>query len=345
MAIKKITMQDIADKCGLSRNTVSKIFNRRGNVPEETKELVYQAAKDLGYHQPLEGLLGSGKEPAASSLSIAVLSHSNPMHHAFGSFFIKAFTDQICRVGYTVRMYEVSSEEIERKILPPNISLENTAGILCIELFDKDYLNTVCSFGLPTIIVDGYKDITMSLLPCDVVVMENVAASMALTRKMIANGAKTIGFIGDINHCNSFNERFKGYSLALSEAGLFVDSSVCILDSDDHPYGDIAWLENKLDHMPYLPDAFFCANDFHALHIIATLKIRGLSIPKDVMVSGFDNSPESAIVEPHLTTAQISSSDMGITAAEILRGRIENNTKAFCISYTKSTPIFRESTR
>lgn len=345
MAIKKITMQDIADKCGLSRNTVSKIFNQRGNVPEETRMLVYKAAAELGYRQPLEPILsGPGMAaPLDTSLSIAVLSQNNPMHHAFGFSFIKSFTDQICRMGYTVRMYEVSAEEMQKRILPPNISLENTAGILCIELFDIQYLNTICDLGLPTILVDGYKDIILSMLPCDVITMENIAVSAELTRSMINAGAGSVGFVGDPNHCNSFNERFKGFSLALAEAGIALDRSICILDSDNNPYGDLDWIEDKFNKMPYLPDAFVCANDFHALHIMAALKRRGLSVPKDVMVTGFDNSPESAIVEPGLTTAQIASSEMGVRAADILAERIRNPQHSYCLTYVQSQPIFRDS--
>lgn len=346
MAIKRVTMQDIADKCGLSRNTVSKIFNQRGNVPEETKELVLSVARELGYFQPTALIDGTEKaDTNLSSLSIAVLSHSNPRHHNFGSFFIKAFTDRVCRAGYTVRMYEVSTEEIEERVLPPNISLENTAGILCIELFDKDYLSSVCSFGLPTIIVDGYQNITRSLVPCDVITMENVAASIAIMNRLISNGAKSIGFVGDITHCNSFNERWNGFSVALDEAGIKIDKDICILDSNNSPYGDLNWLDSKIEQMPYIPDAFFCANDFHALHMLTAIKRRGLSVPKDVMISGFDNSPESAIVEPGLTTAQIPSQDIGVTAAEVLLARIENPNHSYCISYIKSTPIFRDSTR
>lgn len=345
MAIKRVTMQDIADKCGLSRNTVSKIFNGRGNVPDETKQLVYTVAKELGYSQPLDFSDDSTLTANTPSLSIAVLSQTNPMHHNFGSFFITAFTDQICRAGYTVRMYEISADEMSSCILPPNISPENTAGILCIELFDQKYLTSICELGLPTIIVDGYRNITRSLLPFDVITMENIAASVVIAKKMLENGAQTIGFVGDINHCNSFNERWQGYCLALKEGGVKIDRSVSILDSDDHPYGDVNWLESKLDKMPYIPDAFFCANDFLALQITAALKRRGLTIPKDIMVSGFDNSPESTIVEPGLTTAQIYSSEMGIAAADLLRARILNPNRSYCITYIKSVPIFRESTR
>lgn len=347
MAIKRITMQDIADSCGLSRNTVSKIFNGRGTVPEATKELVYRTAQELGYSQiptmtttPITKVVA----PALSKV-IAVLSHSNHINHHFGSFFIKAFSDQICRSGHVVKLYEISTEELEQKILPPYISPENTAGILCIELFDKDFLKLVCDLNLPTLIVDGSFYFNRSLLSCDYISMENIGSSINLTQHLISMGARKIGFVGDIFHCNSFHERWEGFSFAMNQAELKVDKSICILDDNAAPYSDYDWLSDKLNHMPFIPDAFVCANDFHAIHMINVLKRHGLNIPDDVMIVGFDNSPESRIIDPNITTANIPSSDIGIQAAEILLARISNPERSYISCYVKTTPIFRGSTQ
>ena len=105
MAIKRITMQDVADACGLSRNTVSKVFNGRGSVPEATKKLVLEKARALGYYQPTRESL-SGAESGRGN--IALLTQHKLLSHNFGAFFITSFTDQICRSGYTIKMYEVS---------------------------------------------------------------------------------------------------------------------------------------------------------------------------------------------------------------------------------------------
>ena len=75
MAIKRITMQDIADACGLSRNTVSKIFNDRGDVPEATRNMVLEKARQLGYYQ-----LPAKEEPAVVyGGTIAVLTQNKKL--------------------------------------------------------------------------------------------------------------------------------------------------------------------------------------------------------------------------------------------------------------------------
>jgi len=341
MALKRVTMQDIADACGLSRNTVSKVFNGRGSVPEPTKRLVLEKAQALGYYQRPEGAAA----PGATGGSIALLTQSKLLSHNFGAFFITSFTDQICRAGYTLKMYEVSADEIAKKKLPPHLNLEETAGILGIELFDREYLSMICALNKPTVFVDGYARASLELIGCDYVSMENVASETMLVNRMIAGGARRIGFVGDIEHCCSFHERWIGYCVALGSAGLSADRAVSILDEDSELYGDADWLMEKLAAMPQLPDGFACANDYLAIHLMTALKRMGLSIPGDVMVTGFDGSLEAAVVDPPLTTAQIPSVDIGRLSASLLSERIRDPASPFRWTYVKTAPVWGKSTR
>lgn len=335
MARKRITMQDIAQACGLSRNTVSKVFNDRGAVPEETRRLVLDKARQLGYTQlPAES--GQGR-------SIALLTQHKLLSHNFGAFFITSFTDQISRAGYTLKMYEISRAEIREKRLPPHLDLEETAGILGIELFDRPYLESVCALGKPTVFVDGYPHAAESPINCDFVSMENLASETALVGRMIRSCAKKIGFVGDRNHCNSFYERWVGCCSALREAGLPVREDLSILAEDGEYYGDPAWLLRQLEALPEIPDGFACANDYLAIHLMTALKKLGLSIPGDVMVAGFDGSMEASVVTPSLATARIPSAEIGRLAASVLAQRIRQPDFPYHWTYVKTTPIWGES--
>lgn len=338
--MKRITMQDIADACGLSRNTVSKIFNNRGEVPDATRKLVLEKARQLGYYQ-----FPAKEKPAAThGGTIAVLTQKKLLSHNFGAYFITSFTGNISRDGYTMQMYNVSPEEIAEKSLPPHLDLEQNAGILGIELFDRDYIDAICSLNKPTLFVDGYARTNKALISCDFVSMENISSEIALVNRMITGGAKRLGFVGDFMHCNSFYERWVGFCTALSDAGLPVDKTLCILDDDSELYGDTEWLFERLSEIPELPDAFACANDYLALHLMTALKKMGLSIPEDIMITGFDGSPESAIVEPSLTTAAIPSADIGKLSASLLAERIRNPEFPFHWTYVKTSPIWGRST-
>lgn len=342
--LKRVTMQDIANACGLSRNTVSKIFNGRGAVPDSTREYVLAKAQEMGYYQQITDTDAPPVRKTASQ-NIALLTHSKPLNHSFGSLFITNFTDQICRSGYNLKVFEISDQEYSKKVFPSHFALEDVSGIVAIELFDREYTQMLCDLGIPVLLIDSYTRAPSDLMRCDLVYMENYASSIALTARMIDSGAKSIGFVGDINHCSSFRERWNGYRAALGDADLPLDRDVCILVDDSEPYGEVTWMMDKLNSMPHLPDGFVCANDFIAIRIMQALQKKGLSVPKDVMVTGFDGSPEAEVVYPPLTTAQIPSADIGRLSADMLLERIASPSLPYRCTFIKTTPIWRESVR
>lgn len=341
MSLKRVTMQQIADACGLSRNTVSKVFNGRGSVPESTKSLVIAKARELGYYQFTSADSGA-VNPGGS---IALLTQHKLLSHNFGAYFITSFSDQISRSGYTMQIYEVSSQEIAERQLPPLLDPAQTAGILGIELFDRGYIDSVCSLGIPTVWVDGFPRASKTLIQCDYVSMENITSENAIVARMISHGAKSLGFMGDKEHCNSFYERWIGFCAALDKAAIPIDRTLCILEKDGVNYKDIDWIMGQLKAMPSMPDAFACANDFLALNLMAALKKMGFSVPDDVMVAGFDGSPEASIVEPSLTTARIPSIDIGRLAAAVLARRIQMPDFPYHWTNVKTTPVWGDSTR
>lgn len=336
--MKRVTMQTIADACGLSRNTVSKIFNSRGSVPESTREMVLSKAQELGYFPNVELAAVPGK-------NIALLTHSRPSLHTFGSQFITNFTDQICRAGYNLKIFEINDEAYAEKALPSHLALDDIAGIITIELFDRQYTQMLCGFGVPVLLMDCFAGATEELMQCDLMLMENYASTIALTSRMIAAGAKTIGFVGDFNHCGSFRERWNGFCTAMTNAGLPVDKRLCILADDAEPYGEVDWMLDALNALPKLPDGFVCCNDFVAIRVMQALRRRGVSVPEDVMLAGFDGTNEAAVVFPPLATARIPVAEIGRKAADMLMERIANPSLAYRCTYIKTTPVWGESIR
>ncbi len=342
MANKRVTMQDIADACGLSRNTVSKVFNGRGAVPPGTRSLILQKASELGYGLPAQEKADGS--PSAGG-SIALLTNNMPVDYHFGTFFVTTFTDQICRAGYTLKMFEISAEELRQKRLPPHFIPDQMAGIVAIELFDADYLNMICSLSLPTIVIDSPAHAGTNLMSCDFVSMENTASIISVVEQLYALGARRISFMGDKEHCGSFFERWMGYKIGLDALGLPYDESICILAPDSSPYNDPDWLMKQVNRLPGLPDAFVCANDYLAIHLMSTLKRKGLSVPDDVMVTGFDGSSQSALVDPALTTVQIPSLEIGRMAADMLLTRMRYPELPYGWLHIRTNPVWRKSTR
>ena len=334
-------MQDIADACGLSRNTVSKVFNGRGAVPASTKAMILKKAEDLGYRLPV---VQDTSADHPNGKTIALLTANMPVDYHFGTFLVTTFTDQICRAGYTLRMFEISKEELSNKTLPPHFIPENTAGIVGIELFDQAYLDLICGLGLPTIMIDSPTESATKLMNCDFITMENVSGIIEIVKHLYKKGAKTVGFFGDKDHCGSFRDRWTGLCMALESLKLPAPQEYSILAPDSFAYGDTGWVEAQLGTLKALPDAFVCANDYLAIHLMNALRKKGLSVPGDIMVAGFDGITQSALTDPPLTTVRIPGVEIGRMAADILLNRIKAPDIPFTKTLVATTPVWRGST-
>lgn len=348
MSKKRVTLQDIANELGLSRNTVSKAINNTGSIAEETKNKIYQTAAEMGYKQ--FGLMPP--VPAAATpfvpqnfKEIALFTHSLLGSSHFGSRLLDSFQQKIGAFGYKLSVYMIRDYELEQLVFPANFNQEHTAGILCLELFSEPYSRFLCKQPIPLLFVDTVINHIDLNLSADLLYMENKTSSYLMLQSIADQGYRNISFVGDCHHCQSFYERWNAYCQIMTDQNMPVQQEHCILDHDSSPYHDTDWLSNRIRSLPSLPDAFFCANDFLAISVLKALKELNLSVPSDVMVCGFDNSPESTIIEPSLTTVKIPSSSMGFIAAELLLSRIEHHEMPYRTTYIKTDVIYRDSTK
>ncbi|SET12270.1 LacI family DNA-binding transcriptional regulator [Paenibacillus sp. NFR01] len=342
MAKEKVTIQDIANALGISRNTASKALNGTPGIPEETRNKVVKKAIELKYKQ--FSFMESESLLSKHSGNIALLTENLPNTSHFGSILISGLEKRISEEGYNLSIHIIREIDQKSLSLPNNFDASNVDGIICIELFNLEYSKLITGLGIPTIFIDCSAHVRYPEFQADVLLMENEHSSYLLTRKLIENGYTDFGFIGDYNHCRSFNERWAGFNRAITEAGLTVDRSKCILDDDDLFFTSSDWANQRIKAMTSLPSAFICANDYIAVSFMKALKSMNYAIPKDIAFCGFDNSPEASIIEPHLTTVHIYSNEMGVCAAEMLLSRISNPEQPHQVSHIFTQLIFRDST-
>ncbi|MGZ0039927.1 substrate-binding domain-containing protein [Paenibacillus ottowii] len=342
MKKEKVTIQDIADALGISRNTASKAINGSDSIPVDTRNKVIKKAIELKYKQ--FAYVETDSIIPKNQGNIALFTCNLPNSSHFGSFLISGLEKRISAEGYNLSIHIVRENETQAGILPNNFEASKVDGIICIEMFDPQYSELVTSLGLPTIFIDCSVDIFYPDLKADLLLMENEHSVYSVTKSLIDRGLTRIGFVGDYKHCKSFNERWVGYNRALIEAGLSVDLSSCIIDQDRNYFSESDWMDKQLEGISVLPSAFVCANDFIAVSVMKALKNKNLKIPEDIAVFGFDNAPESRIVEPHLSTVHIYNNEMGVTAAEMLLARVKDPSRPYQITHIRTEPIFREST-
>lgn len=343
----KTTLQDIADALGISRNTVSRALNSTGTVSDSTREKIFQKAAEMGYKQfSLFQTLPDTITPLPLNTSneIALFTQSLPGNSHFGTKLLNAFQKKIGDLGYKLSVYIIRDLEIEQLCFPTNFNKEHTSGIICLELFSESYSDFLCKHDIPLLFVDTVFNHNDLNLQADLLYMENQTSVYLMLKELINSGSRNISFVGDRFHCQSFYERWKTYCTVMTDYNISVNFDNNILDNDSSPYGDITWLSKRIQRLPVIPDVFFCANDYLAIATIKALKALNISVPTDVLVCGFDDAPESVIIEPSLTTIHIPSDSMGYIAAELLMSRIAHPDMPYRTTYVKTNIIYRDST-
>lgn len=342
----KVTIQDIADALNISRNTVSKAINGTGIVSKETKIKIFNKASELGYKQ--FAMLSQNLTETITTqpnYEIALFSHSVLNTSHFSSPLLHTFQEHISTLGYRLSMYTIRNDFMYQCELPLNFNYASTKGIIVIEMFNEKYTEFLCDLEIPTLFIDTYANTKGKTIRSDIMYMENSGSSYQMTLSLITNGLKKIGFVGDYLHCHSFYERWCGYRYAMQDSSLDNYKDFCILENDNLPYYNPELLVSKIKALPTLPEAFVCANDYIAIDVIRALKSINLVIPKDVKICGFDNSTESRIIEPPITTADIPGDSMGHFAAEILLSRMQHPELSYRTTYVQTQIITRLSTQ
>ncbi len=349
---ERVTIQDIADALGVSRNTVSKAINNTGLLADATRERILQKAADMGYKQfsylSFTNPKSSRPEPPMEKNDIALISTGFIGSSHFASTMLDKFQREISLLGYSLSMHRVCEDELEELQLPLSYNKEKTAGFLCPEMFHRDYASMLCGLGIPVLFVDSPVIVPGISFKADCLYMENQNNIFALIRELTKRGKKRIGFIGECMHCHSFFERYMAYRNAMHLLGLPCLEQDCIISNrtdiknpQSHDYQEyLAKCLNRDD----MPEVFLCANDFVALDTLKVLRDMGVSVPDDIWLCGFDDSPESKVVTPALTTIHIHSQIMGFSAVHLLMSRMKQPSLNFRTMHTETSLIYREST-
>lgn len=347
---KKVTIQDIADALGISRNTVSKAINNSEGLADSTREKILQKAIEMGYKQfsyagSLAAISGA---PAASESErpqapgyqgeIALLTGSFLTHSHFASLMLDKFQREISQLGYTMNTHRVTGTELANKTLPITMNMEQVKAIMCIEMFAWDYDEMLCGLDIPVLFVDGPAKRSGKSLPADQLYMDNTTEITRFVNDMLEKGFTKIGFVGNYDHCQSFFERYTAFYLTMLMAGQKVENRFVIKESRREE------LTVAIASLKELPEVFVCANDFVATDLLQALAAVGKRVPDDVLVCGFDDSAESRLSKPPLTTVHIHTQIIAFTAVHLLISRIQEPSLDYRTVHTQTDLIYREST-
>jgi len=335
--MKKVNIDDVAKLAEVSKSTVSKVFSNDERISQTTRDKVLEVARRLDYRPSLvPGALKTGKTKAVGLILPNVM---NP----FFPGIIKGVEDVAVENGYMV-VFCNSDERLEKEALYFQMFKDRwvdgiiISGVTGKSREEKEYLQGLHKKGIPVVLIDreveGYFN--------NIVMIDNKGAAFKATDYCLDLGHKRIGFISAPLEIKIFADRFKGYRKALQENGIEFDQRLVIEGNQTTQSGREATKQFLSLDDP--PTAIFAINDLMAIGALKEIHERGLKVPEDISVVGFDNIPLASLVNPALTTIAQPIYEMGRESMSLLVKNIEKKdlTKSKIILDTKL--IVREST-
>jgi len=326
------TINDVAEKAGVSVATVSRVINGSANVSPETLEKVKQAIAELNYRP---NLLGRALRKTKSERILVLLPNiANP----FYAEIVKGIEDVANKNGYSIMLCNTDSDlEREKKYIKMLKSHLADGAILMASEMTYEELTELAG-EIPIIQCCEYK----VGLPISHVSIDNEMAAYKAVNHLIGLGHKKVAFIGAKNQFLSSTLRKEGYIRALKEAGINYDPAYC--GYGDYSYKSGFRVMKQLLSLDPRPTAVFCISDLMAIGAIRSAMEEGLRVPEDIAVCGFDNIYFSRMFKPTLTTVSQPMYDLGCTAMEALINIIEEKSTEPMHYFMEHELIIREST-
>lgn len=340
--MKKVTIQDVARELNLSRNTVAKALNNSDTVSYETRYIVIEKAYEMGYSKLSPVVLNQFKlrNKIDESKTIVVLNRREIA--VYWNSIIMGISDELNTYGCKLQFNFISEQDERDLVLPLDLQAD-ISGIIILSVFSKDYISQIVKRNIPVVFLDAPRDIQEIAPYGDIVICESRDSINRITSSLIKNGLTKIGFIGDITYCRTIYDRYSGYIDALQEAKIKPDEGIIATYHANTRFYKPEEVEEALMNFSYIPEAVVCANDDVAFYVIRYLNSKGLSVPGDVAVTGYDNAEEMSKVEPFLTTVRVGNQRLGRRLVQQLMWRLKNPNFPKEVIYIGVELFFRES--
>jgi LacI family transcriptional regulator len=331
---KKVTMQDIAERLNISKNSVSQALTGKPGVSEETRQLVKKIADQLGYSYSVNK---NARQNGRKSMNIALIAsdHTFSLKSFFGDIYLSVEKEVKSR-DMNLFIESINQDAKDNLLLPGVISNHEIDGILILSHISTEYISKIISTGIPTVLIDHHSP----YLHADSILTNNRFGAFKAVEHLIQLGHTEIAFVGNIHVSPSYQERLEGYLLALNKYELLPNPNFMFTDTIESQEAS----NNIFNSLNKFPSACFCVNDGHGFLISSVLQQNGVNVPEDVSVCSFDNGQLSQLATPKITTVDIDLNYYGKKAVEQLCWRIENLAEPLHEILLPTDLIIREST-
>lgn len=313
----RVKLQDIANATGLSLATISLALNDKEGVSSENRQRIVEIARDLNYVRP-----GSKSRPSTSaSTTVSVIIERLPVSISADPFnrqILLGLETAARKAGYRLAMDFIGADDH-----PGNAhwAQGEAAGIVILGGGDlsQEWVAAAVDSGIPAVMLDN----VIPGIDLPAVAPDNLGGAHSMTNYLLSLGHRRIGFIRGPSKYWTLSERLAGFMLALQQAGVWPEPELIpprVSHSDEKGYGEMQLL---LD-LPNPPTAVVAVSDKGAIGAYRAAHERGLSIPNDISIVGFDDIDASQVLNPPMTTVHVPGEELGRVSFERLHQQIEH---------------------
>ena len=327
------SMNDVANRAGVSIATVSRVLNNNGKVNEATRAKINKAIKELKYQPSRVAKRLRSKSVSSNLFGVLIPDIENPFYVEV----LRGIEEMAYHNNYAIIMCNFGQDEVKEKLYLEILQSEGIDGLIAAPAREDDpQLKKMVNDGLPIVCVDrGLVGINV-----DVVLVDNATGAFNAVDFLAKSGYKRIAYIAGLPEIPSSRLREKGYKEALAANGIPFNPELVKFGNSKHESG-IKLCAELLD-LPNPPDALFTGNNLITLGALETIHERKLKIPQDIAIIGFDDMYWSSSLNPPLTAVRQPAFEIGKRAVEMLIQRIQDPQRS-SVQMTLNTELMKRS--
>lgn len=303
-----LTLEDIAQKSGVSRSTVSRVINGDEKVSSKTREKVNAVIQQYNFQPNLAARGLASKKSGILGLVIPE-QVSKLFSDPYFAQLIHGVTTACNEKKYTVMLW-LAEPEYERSTITQILHNGLIDGVIVTSMImDDPIVQSLHESEMPFVLVGRHPKLDVNYVDVD-----NIQGGMDATAHLLRSGRKRVATITGPLNMIAGNDRYLGYLKAHQQFGLEADPSLKVEGS----FTENSGYESMKILLPRNPDAVFAASDMMAIGALQALREAGKKVPEDISIVGFDDIQLSAQVAPPLTSIRQPSDQMGAMAVETL---------------------------
>lgn len=324
-------LADVAKAAGVSVPTVSRVLNGTKNVAPELAQRVHAAVKQLGYRPNSAARSLRLSQPTL----ISIIAEATTSDYGYAGT-LRGVETAAQRAGMSVSITIVASDEDESVMKAVDLALSQPIGGVIVLEFSQAGIKASRALpeALPVVAAGGGSGRTDGTLAA---LIDEGAGGRQVTEYLLRQGHRTVHHIAGPTG-GKISGRTEGWRTALSEAGAEVPE---VMESEWDALSGYRWGERIAGRDDVT--AVFCGNDEIALGVMRALADRGIDVPGDVSIAGFDGQPLVSLWRPSLTTVEQDFEDLGARAYRLLSKRLQGESDLRS-SVVRPQLVVREST-